>query len=74
MTSKWIPESPTKGAYYASKVPKQLGKLGSKGTEYGTYSVSESLQFDKKEDCEKWCDEWNSNNKGKFDPIEHGFN
>jgi len=73
MITHWIPESPTYGGLYASKEPIPKGKLGGKGTAYFAMSAEDALHFDTKEECKKWCNEWNKDNKGKFIPVEHGF-
>lgn len=74
----WIPESPTRPAYYAAKAPICQGKLGEKGIEHRTYSAGLALHFETHDECKKWCEEWNEKQQeqgltGMFEPKEHGF-
>jgi len=77
VVDKWIPESPSIPGLYALPSPASVGKLG-EGRLYGTYSAHSALQFDEKENCRKWCDDWNASAKaeghlGMFEPVLHEF-
>lgn len=72
MTIKYLPESPSIGGFYAVQTPRTMGKLGTQSI-LGTFSAKDAIQFDTFDQCEEWCDDWNEHNKGKFNPVEHGF-
>jgi hypothetical protein len=78
MTEKlvWIPESPSIPGLYAAEVPRALGKDGV--VDMTTRNAHWAYQFSSQDECQKWCDGWNSAQKlcglsGMFKPVAHGF-